>query len=90
MKRVRPTPPKQETRAHMIGVGLDYQEGDMKRLTRGKNYTLVGGSEETHAVMQETAAKVNETLDQKGKTLEETSPQEFNDILFDVVDKIRR
>jgi len=29
-------------------------------------------------------------LDRKGKTLDETSPQEFRDILFDVVDKIRR
>ena len=45
--------------AHMLGVGLDNTDGD-NRLTRGKNFTLVGGSEETHAVMQETAIKVNE------------------------------
>jgi hypothetical protein len=73
----------------MLGVGLDNTDGD-KRLTRGENYTLVGGCEETHAVMQETAIKVNETLKRKGKTLEETSPEEFRDVLFDVVDKIRR
>lgn len=76
-------------RAQMLGVGLDNTDGD-KRLTRGKNFTLVGGSEETHAVMQETAVKVNETLNRKGKTLDETTPQEFRDILFDVVDKMRR
>ena len=75
--------------AHMLGVGLDNTDGD-KRLTRGKNFTLVGGSEETHAVMQETAITVNEKLERKGKTLDETSPEEFRDILFDVVDRIRR
>ncbi len=89
MKRVRPTDSKQKPRAHMLGVGLDNTDGD-KRLTRGENYTLVGGCEETHAVMQETAIKVNETLKRKGKTLEETSPEEFRDVLFDIVDKIRR
>lgn len=89
MKRVRKTKSEQSQRAQMVGVGLDNTDGD-KRLTRGKNFTLVGGSEETHAVMQETAIKVNETLDRKGKTLDETSPEEFRDILYDVVDRIRR
>ena len=89
MKRVRPTDSKQKPRDHMLGVGLDNTDGD-KRLTRGENFTLVGGCEETHAVMQETAIKVNETLKRKGKTLDETSPEEFRDVLFDVVDKIRR
>lgn len=41
-------------------------------------------------MMQETAVKVNEALERKGKTLEETSPQEFRDVLMDVVDRIRR
>ncbi|MBQ9873660.1 MAG: hypothetical protein IJM30_04265 [Thermoguttaceae bacterium] len=80
---------RSKPRAQMLGIGLDNTDGD-KRLTRGKNFTLVGGSEETHAEMQETAIKVNETLERKGKTLEETSPEEFRDILFDVVDRIRR
>ena len=73
----------------MLGVGLDADDGQT-RLTRGKNFTLVGGSEETHSIMQETAVKVNETLERRGKTLDETSPQEFRDVLFDVVDRIRR
>ena len=87
MKSNKPT--NRSGRASMVGVGLDNQDGEV-RLTRGKNFTLVGGSEETHSVMQETAVKVNEELDRKGKTLDETSPDEFRDILFDVVDRIRR
>ena len=82
------TPPK-ERHAAMLGVGLDATDGQV-RITRGDNFTLCGGGEETHSIMQETAVKVNEQLDRKGKTLDETSPQEFRDILFDVVDRIRR
>ena len=89
MKMNKPQSSKKSPRASMLGVGLDSNDGET-RLTRGKNFTLVGGSEETHAVMQETAVKVNEELKRKGKTLDETSPEEFRDVLYDVVDKIRR
>ncbi len=89
MKMNKPQSANQNPHAAMLGVGLDADDGEM-RLTRGKNFTLVGGSEETHAVMQETAVKVNEELHRKGKTLDETSPEEFRDVLCDVVDKIRR
>ena len=89
MKMNRPQSAQQTPKAGMLGVGLDNTDGET-RLTRGKNFTLVGGSEETHSIMQETAVKVNEALDRKGKTLEETSPEEFRDVLFDVVEKIRR
>ena len=89
MKMNKPQSSKKSPRASMLGVGLDAKDGET-RLTRGKNFTLVGGSEETHAVMQETAVKVNEELKRKGKTLDETSPEEFRDVLYDVVDKIRR
>ena len=40
--------------------------------------------------MQETAIKVNERLDKKGKRLEDVSPQEFRDILYDVTEKMGR
>lgn len=89
MKMNTPKTARQNPRACMLGVGLDAADGET-RLTRGKNFTLVGGSEETHSVMQETAVKVNEVLDRKGKTLDETSAEEFRDVLMDVVDKIRR
>ena len=89
MKRVSENSSNPPRKAGMLGVGLDADDGE-KRLTRGKNFTLVGGSEETHSMMQETAVKVNEALERKGKTLEETSPQEFREVLMDVVDRIRR
>ena len=73
--------------AAMLGVGLDNQD-DQKRMTKGKNFLLVGGSEETHGVMRETAVKINEKLDHRGKRLEDVSPNEFKDIVHDVTDSI--
>lgn len=78
---------KPSGRRKLLGVGLDSQEGQT-RMTRGKNFTLVGGSEETHAVMQETAIKVNERLDRRGKSLDEVSSAELTDLILDVSDRI--
>lgn len=73
-------------RAALLGLAVDAQDGH-KRLTRGKNFVLCGGSAETHAQMQETVIKVNEKLDQRGKSLEEVSFRELRDIFVDVVQK---
>jgi hypothetical protein len=69
---------KVRRKAIMLGIGLD-ADGH-KRLTTGPNFALVGGSEETHGVMTEKAIKINEKLAAKGKSLEQVSPQEFEDI----------
>ena len=66
----------------MLGVGLD-SDGH-KRLTRGENFALVGGSEETHEQMTEKAVKINEKLKERGKHLEEVSHEEFDDIAHEV------
>ena len=73
----------------MLGVGLDGTDGQV-RLTRGKNFHLVGGSEQTHAVMQETAIKINEHVDQAGKRLEDVSRKQLSDICNKVRDSIGR
>jgi len=66
--------------AVMMGVGLDNKDGH-KRVTKGDNFYLVGGSEETHERMVETSVKVNEKLAKKGKHLSEVSKEEFTDIV---------
>ncbi|HJT36433.1 MAG TPA: hypothetical protein VJ783_30705 [Pirellulales bacterium] len=70
---------KQRKQAALLGLGLDNQDGHT-RLTRGKNFVLYGGSQDTHAQMQETAIKINEQLDRSGKRLEDVSPGEFSEI----------
>ena len=66
----------------MLGVGLD-SDGH-KRITKGENFALVGGTEETHEKMTETAMKINEKITSRGKRLEEVSHEEFDDIAHDV------
>ena len=75
---------KTAKKALLLGVGLDGKDGHV-RITRGKNFHLVGGSEDTHAHMQEKAVKMNEELDRRKKRLEEVEPTEF----LDIAQKIR-
>ncbi len=62
----------------MLGIGLD-SDGH-KRLTRGPNFALIGGSKDTHAEMAEKAIKINEKLKQAGHTLESIPRQQFDEI----------
>ena len=66
----------------LVGMGLDNTDGH-KRVTEGENFCLVGGSEETHERMTETAIKFNEKLARKGKRLSDLSPEEFRDMMQD-------
>jgi hypothetical protein len=71
---------KQKRSAALLGLAFDARDGQ-KRLTRGPNFVLFGGSPETHARMQETAIKVNEQLERRGKRLEQVGPRELLDIV---------
>ena len=64
----------------LVGMGFDNTDGH-KRVTEGENFCLVGGSEETHDRMTETAIKFNEKLARKGKRLSDLSPEEFRDMM---------
>ena len=74
---------KNDKKAMLLGLGLDNKDGHV-RVTKGENFHLVGGSHETHEVMQETAIKVNEKLRSRGKRLEDVSREEFRDIAHEV------
>lgn len=63
----------------LLGVGLDNDDGHA-RVTRGKNFHLVGGSADTHEAMQEKCVKFNEKLDEKGKQLADLGRGEFLDL----------
>ena len=69
--------------AGLVGLAFDHHDGH-KRITRGKNFLLAGGSEETHGLMRDTLLKVNEQLDQSGVELTDISVDELRDILDDV------
>ncbi len=73
--------------AAVLGLAFDGNDGHT-RLTRGKNFVLFGGSHDTHALMQETAVKINERLGEKGKSLEEVTICELQDICREVTESI--
>ncbi len=75
-----------EPKAALLGFAFDHDDGH-KRISRGENFLLLGGSHETHAVMQETAIKVNEKLSDRGKRLEDVSRRELCEIIHEVVDR---
>lgn len=83
VNRVAPEKPKVKS-AKLLGIGLDNEDGHT-RMTRGKNFVLCGGSQETHSQMQETAIKVNEQLDRKGKRLEDVTPPELFEMIYRAV-----
>jgi hypothetical protein len=76
--RIRKNP-----RAALLGLAFDADDG-MKRITRGPNFLLAGGSPETHGVLQETAVKINEHLKREGKELGNVSVAELRDIVADI------
>lgn len=71
-----------DKKSMLMGLGLDNDDGH-KRMTKGDNFVLMGGSEETHERMTEKVVKFNERLNRRGKTLDEICPDEFIDLMND-------
>jgi hypothetical protein len=69
-----------------LGIGLDDKDGH-QRLTRTEHFFLLGGSEETHERMQDTAIRFNESLRHRGKALQTLSPDEVLDLLREAMDE---
>ncbi len=68
-----------------LGVGLDNKD-EHKRVTTSEFFLLVGGSEETHERMQDTAIRFEESLRKRGKRLKDASPNEAADLLRDAME----
>ena len=66
-------------RKMLLGLGFDSKDGHL-RITKGDNFRLFGGSEETHEMMQEKAIKFNEQLDKRRKSIEDINEKEFLEI----------
>ena len=66
-------------RSMLLGLGFDNKDGHV-RVTKGENFRLLGGSHQTHEMMQEKAIKFNEQLGKRHKTLDNIDEKEFLDI----------
>ncbi len=63
----------------LLGLAFD-GDGQQTRITRGENFRLYGGSQETHERMVETAVRFNEEVDKRGKPLEEINARDLEEI----------
>lgn len=70
----------------LIGVGLDHDDGH-QRVTKGEEFLLVGGSQETHEHMQDVAIRVSESLKDKGKRLQDACVEEVIDLVRKALDR---
>jgi len=70
----------------IVGIGLDEKEGH-RRITRTEEMVLVGGSEETHKRMQETAIRFAEKLEERGCRLPDIPAQEALEMLREAIEK---
>ena len=76
-----PYVPKKDTQqAHLLGLGLDNDDGH-KRITQAEEFSIVGGSENTHERMTETVIKTFEDMKNDGKTLSNIEPEQLSDLL---------
>ncbi len=60
--------PERNPRSLLLGVGFDGSDGH-RRVTRGRDFLLVGGSQDTHGEMQERAVRFNAELNRRGMRL---------------------
>ena len=65
---------------HILGIGLDNGDGHT-RLTRAEQFTVAGGSEETHERITETLIKTCEVLDRRGRTLSDADAREIAELI---------
>ena len=70
---------KRRQKRYLLGIGMDNQDGH-KRLTEAEDFSVIGGSEETHEMMSETLIKTFEYLARKDKTLDEISRAELSEL----------
>lgn len=77
--------PEDRRVAGLLGLAFDADDGH-KRITRGKNFLLAGGSEDTHLFMRETIIKVNDRLDERGQQLADVSVEELRNLIDEVQD----
>jgi hypothetical protein len=89
LEGVQPVSTKPESNKRQVvgflGVGLDNADGH-HRLTQSEHFILIGGSEETHERLQETAIKFDEGLEKRGKRLQDVSVEEVIEIFHETAE----
>jgi len=70
---------KRKQKTILLGLAINTKD-EHTRITKGDDFTVVGGSQEVHEEMQDKAIKFTENLNKNGKQLHELSRNEFMDL----------
>ena len=63
----------------LLGLGFDCKDGH-KRITKGRNFYVLGGSNTTHKMLQDKVLQFNDELKKRHKNLDDIEKKEFYDI----------
>lgn len=77
-------PRKRRRRGGLLALGLDGSDGH-KRVTKGDDFLLLGGSEQTHERMQEIVLRMDEALRRRGKRFADLSRGEFENLARETI-----
>ncbi len=71
---------KQKKIIRLLGVGFDAEDGHV-RITKGENYDVLMGSDESHEYIQKLIQKIEDELKARGLSLDDLTPSEFSKIV---------
>jgi hypothetical protein len=63
----------------LLGLGLDGAD-EHRRITKGEDFLLYGGSQDTHERMTDIVLRMRERLKKSGRSFGQLSPREFEDL----------
>ena len=64
----------------LLGVGFDHQDGHV-RITQADQYQVLMGSEASHSELHKICGRIEQTLQETGRTLSDFTPEEFVEFL---------
>lgn len=67
----------------LLGVGFDAEDGHL-RITKGKNYDVLMGSDESHEYLQQFIQKIEDELTARNLSLDDLSPEEFREFVKNI------
>lgn len=68
----------------LLGVGFDSEDGHV-RITKGENYDVLMGSDESHKYIQQLIHKIEEEMKARELTLDDLTPEEFSEFVQSVL-----
>ncbi|MDZ8118576.1 hypothetical protein [Pontiella agarivorans] len=67
----------------LLGVGFDAEDGHI-RITKGDNYDVLMGSDESHEYMQQLIRKIEDALAARNLSLDDFTPDQFLDFVKNI------